>query len=140
MEGSQISRFELASFGTFFADASSIMVRLKPVFGTILRSVWILHVRRANPTLLLPYRLLNNLLHLIDFLNDRRQVLVAILCHQHIVLNSDTAHLPVLLEDFLVDEFGVFGVFQVRLNDEGAEVDLGFVRPAIRTGAVIYSQ
>ncbi len=66
----------------------------------------------------------NNLLHFIDILNRRGQILVAVLRDQDIIFNSHTTNVPILVQNVVVDVCSMDWISQVWLNDEPTEVNL----------------
>ncbi len=66
----------------------------------------------------------DNPLNLIDILNSGRQVVVSVLGDQDVVLDTNSANLPVLVQNLEVDVWSVDRVAQVWVDDKLAEVNL----------------
>lgn len=77
---------------------------------------------------LLPFvctsRFVDHLLHFIDILNRRGQILIASLRDEDIVLDTDTADLPILIQQLSVNMSSMDRIAQIRLDDKVAEVNL----------------
>jgi hypothetical protein len=75
----------------------------------------------------MPAHLQSQLLHLFNGLGRRGQILIAVLGDMDIVLDAHATNLPVPVQDSSINVLAQLWRFQIRVNNETAEVNLGMI-------------